>query len=145
MEQAKRCRFALAGAVALALAAGIAFARERAIGADFHVVMLPTGAQVRDRVETRVLLETAQLKLAGVLIPRGGLLAPHSAPNQVSLQALSGSGEVRMGETSEPLDGSRLIVIAPGVEHEVRAAADTNLVVLVHHILPGPKSGGPAR
>jgi quercetin dioxygenase-like cupin family protein len=145
MKQPKQRRLALAGLMMLVLAAGVAFARGRPMGTGFHVVTLPTGAQVRDRIETRVLLETAHTKLASVLIPKGEVLAPHSAPNQVTLQALSGSGEVRMAGVSERIDGSRLIVLAPGVEHEVRAAADTNLVVLVHHILPGPGSRGPAR
>jgi len=144
MRQLKS-RFAVAFVAAVALLAGIGLARQRAMGAGFHVVTLPTGAQASERVETRVLLETAHLKLASVSIPRGGLLPPHSAPNSVSLQALSGSGEVRMAGVSERIDGSRMIVLAPGVEHEVRAAADSRLVLLLHHVLPGPPPGGPAR
>lgn len=64
-------RSAVAFVAAAALLTGIGLARQRAMEAGFHVVPLPTGGQASERVETRVLLETAHLKLASVSIPRG--------------------------------------------------------------------------
>lgn len=140
MKHANRSRFVLASAAAIALVAGITFAREQVPRPGFQVVILPTSAQVGERVETKVLLETPHLRLVSVLIPKGAVLAAPPVPNQVSLQALSGSGEVRTGDTSERLDGSRLIVVGPGVDHEIQAGPDASLVLLVHHVLPGPRT-----
>lgn len=141
MTRLKASRCAAAGVSALALVAGVTLAQQRPMGPGFHVVNLPTATQAAGRLETKVLLETPHLKLTSVVIPKGGVLATHSVPNQVSLQALSGSGEVHMDGTTERIDTGRLIVLAPDVQHEVRASADATLVLLIHHVLPGPGSG----
>jgi quercetin dioxygenase-like cupin family protein len=133
----------LATAVILAgITAGFALAQTTPPGPGFHAVALPAPSSNAQRVESRVLLQTPHLKLVSIVVPKGTVLPAHSAPNQVSIQALSGAGEVRFAGRSERVDGTHMVVLAPGVEHEARAAADADLVLLVHHMLAGPRGPG---
>jgi quercetin dioxygenase-like cupin family protein len=108
----------------------------------FHSVTLPRPAGADARKTPEVLLETAHLKLVSIVVPNGGVLPAHSAPSQVSIQALSGSGELIVAGQAQRIDATHMIVLAPGVEHEVRAAKGADLVLLIHHVLPGPRGRG---
>jgi quercetin dioxygenase-like cupin family protein len=124
------------------LVAGLVLAQPRAAGPGHHLVTLPTAVQGSASVETRVLLETAHLKIATVSVRRGAVMAEHAAPTQVSIQALAGSGEIRLAGTTERIDPAHMLVLAPGVGHEIRATGG-DLVLLVHHVLlPGPRGRG---
>jgi quercetin dioxygenase-like cupin family protein len=123
-------------------AGGLAFAQSAPPGPGFHAVELPAPTSNAQRIEPRVLLQTPHLKLVSIVVPKGTLLPAHSAPNQVSIQALSGAGELRFAGRAERLDGTHMVVLAPGVQHEVSAAAEADLVLLVHHVLGGPLGAG---
>ncbi len=107
-----------------------------------HVVELPRAASAAKQVASTTLLETPHVALRSLVVPKGGVVPAHSAAGQVSVQVLSGVGELRMGERSERLDATRVIVLAPGAEHEVHAGAGSDLVLLVHEVVAGA-CGGP--
>ncbi len=94
-------------------------------GPGYHEVTLATVAGTGEAIESKVLLETPHLKLASVILRQGATLAEHSAPMQVSIQALAGAG--------------KLVVLAPNMAHTVIADEKTDLILLVHHW----KGGGP--
>jgi quercetin dioxygenase-like cupin family protein len=117
-------------------------AQPRPTAPGYHVVSLVAEAKAGARPEPQVLLETPHLKLVKIVVPKGGVLPAHSAPTQVSVQALSGAGELMVAGKSQRIDASHMIVLAPNMEHEVRASAEADLVLLIHHLLPGPGRGG---
>lgn len=133
-------RVALGVACVLGLCSTLAVA-QNAARPGVHVVALPRAASAATQVTSTTLLETPHLALRSVIVPKGGLLAAHAAAGQVSVQALSGVGELRMGERSESLDTTRVIVLAPGTQHEVRAGAGSDLVLLVHEVAGGSCAG----
>ncbi len=113
----------------------------------FHVIALPKSSAGAQSVQsTVVLLETPHLKLVTIVVPKGGSLASHADPDQISIQALAGSGEIHIAGSSEKIDPSRAIVLAPNMQHDVRAADTADLVLLIHHIQGGRGMGpGAAR
>jgi quercetin dioxygenase-like cupin family protein len=117
-------------------------AQPRPTAPGYHLVSLATEVKAGARPEPQVLLETPHLKLVKIVVPKGGVLPAHSAPTQVSVQALSGAGEFIVAGKPERIDASHMIVLAPNMEHEVRASADADLVLLIHHLLAGPARGG---
>jgi len=111
-------------------------------GPGYHEVTVATVAGQGAPVESKVLLETPHLKLASIILRQGATLAEHSAPMQVSIQAISGAGTVKLadGKTLR-LQAGKLVVLAPSMAHTVVADEKTDLILLVHHL----KGGGPAR
>lgn len=109
-------------------------------GPGYHEVTLATVAGQGEAVESKVLLETPHLKLASVILRQGATLAEHSAPMQVSIQALAGTGTVKLadGKTMR-VEAGKMIVLAPSMAHSVIADEKTDLILLVHHL----KGGGP--
>lgn len=104
-----------------------------------HAVALPKSSRGAKKTQSTTLLETAHLKLVSIVVPKGENLAAHAASGQVSIQALSGAGELRMGARTERLDATHAVVLAPGTTHEVHADAQADLTLLVHEVLLAPK------
>jgi quercetin dioxygenase-like cupin family protein len=125
----------------LGLGSALVFA-QAAARPGIHVVELPKSSSGAKQVQSTTLLETPHLKLVSIVIPKGGALPAHAAMGQVSVQAVSGTGELHTGERTERLDVSHLIVLAPATQHDVRASADSDLVLLVHEIMAGPSGMG---
>lgn len=101
---------------------------------DLRTLDLPRSAGDGAPKEVRVIDDNPHLKLVLVILRRGAVLPEHSTPMPITLQALSGSGTVRVGDRAEPLGPGRLVLVAPGASHEVTAAAETDLVVLLHQV-----------
>lgn len=120
----------------LTLASALALA-QTAPGPGIHAIALPKASSGAKQVQKTTLLETPHLKLVSIVIPKGGTLPAHAATGQVSVHAISGTGELQMGDHKERLDAGHLIVLAPGAQHEVRAGAEGDLTLLVHEILGG--------
>jgi quercetin dioxygenase-like cupin family protein len=110
-------------------------------GRGHHGITLPTGADEGPAKQVAVLLETPHLKLVAITLRDGTVLEPHSAPVQVTIQALRGSGRVELADGStELLNPEHMVVLAPGVEHSVAGGTD-DLVLLVHHLRGGSGVG----
>jgi quercetin dioxygenase-like cupin family protein len=138
----------LAGSLVVPLAGVAAFAQSDPPGPGFHAVALPTRASPGPNKEVKVLLETPHLKLASITLRNGTRLEEHSAPTQVSIQALVGSGSVQMGDTKQAISNGQMIVLAPGLAHAVTPDGKQDLVLLVHHLKSGGRPGmgpGPAQ
>lgn len=101
---------------------------------DSQGVELPTKAGEGPEKEAKVLLETSAVKLAVLTLRRGFVLPAHDAPVSVTIQALSGSGVVRMGGTTLPIDARHMVVLSPKVSHEVIPDKGGDLVLLLHYL-----------
>lgn len=130
----------IVSAVVLMGALGLA---QTPAGPGFHAVSLPKRSAGAQSIQSNVLLETPHLKLVTITVPKGGSLAAHAAPDSVSVQALAGSGQIILAGRSETIDSGRAIVLAPNVQHEVRASGGADLVLLVHHLRAGRCGVGP--
>jgi len=103
-------------------------------GAGHRGVELPTTPGGGPAREMKVLLDTPSVKIAAITLRAGTVLEEHSAPVPVTIQALTGSGTVRIGEASEAISPGRMLFLAPGVPHAVVPEKGTDLVLLVHHL-----------
>lgn len=116
--------------------------RAAPVGIGYHGIDLPTATPAGQDKETRTLFESPHLKLASIILRRGTVLAEHSAPVAVTIQALSGSGVVEIGDKREKVSPGRMVYLAPNTKHAVRPDGTAELVLLVHHLSarPGPPS-----
>lgn len=90
----------------------------------------PPGPQVHPQV----VADTPHVKTVVITLRDGATLPVHSSPHPAIIQALSGQGHAVMGEAREELSPARMLLLDPGVKHEVVAAEGTDLVLLVHHM-----------
>jgi hypothetical protein len=129
-------RLSLVLSAAILLIASVVVAQVRSGRPGVRVVELPTVAQVGTSVDKLMLLDAQGLTLNTVLVPERHV---HNAPpsaGYVTLQALSGSGEVLVSGGVERIDPRHLIVLAPGTRFDVRCGSGTELVLLVHELPP---------
>ncbi len=62
----------------------------------------------------------------------GGRLADHAADGQVMIQALAGELEVRTAATTHELRAGSLLVLSPGMVHDVTARVPSRMLLTVH-------------
>jgi quercetin dioxygenase-like cupin family protein len=112
--------------------------------AGYRIAALPAEAGEGKAIESQVVADTPHVKSVVITLRDGATLAEHASPHPAIIQALSGQGHARMGETREELSTTRMLLLDPGVAHEVVAAAKTDLVLLVHHMKGPGAPGDPA-
>jgi quercetin dioxygenase-like cupin family protein len=110
----------------------------------YHLVSAPTTAGSGEPRETRVLLETAHLKLASITLRNGAVLEEHSAPMPVTIQVLSGRGTIELAGKTESVAVGAVLALSPGMKHLVRPDAGTDMILLVHHMLTSPRGPRPS-
>jgi quercetin dioxygenase-like cupin family protein len=103
-------------------------------GTGYRAVSLAAPIPEADPIASQVVAETPHVKTVLITLRDGATLAEHSTPHAASIQALSGSGTVQMGDALEEVSPNRMLLLDPGVKHEVVAAEGTDLVLLVHHM-----------
>ncbi|MBL0213407.1 MAG: AraC family ligand binding domain-containing protein [Myxococcales bacterium] len=101
------------------------------------VVLVPVPPGDGDGREVRTLLDVPQLKLASIILRRGTVLPEHAAPMPVTIQAVAGSGTVRIGAKRVRLDAAHMVFLAPNTVHEIEPDPGTDVVLLVHHLRGG--------
>lgn len=103
-------------------------------GAEVEPIVVPDATTPGRPIEPRVLVDAPHLKLVAIVLRGGTELPVHTAPVPVTIQAVSGSGIVRVDDADYPLDPTHLVALAPEVAHSVVPAPGTDLVLLVHHV-----------
>jgi quercetin dioxygenase-like cupin family protein len=69
----------------------------------------------------------------------GGVLADHEADGYVTIHTLAGDLEVATPEAIHQLPAGSLLVLAPGVRHDVTARVESQMLLTVHLVKPtGP-------
>lgn len=62
----------------------------------------------------------------------GGMLPGHVADGVVTIHTISGSVEVRAGDTTHVVPSGSVLVLRPGVSHDLAAAVASRVLVTVH-------------
>jgi quercetin dioxygenase-like cupin family protein len=62
----------------------------------------------------------------------GGLFAGHEADGDVTIQTVAGELEVRTPEAKHRLPAGTLLILAPGVRHDVAAPIASQMLLTVH-------------
>lgn len=103
-----------------------------------QAVALPRAGADGPAKDVAKVLETPRLKLATITLRGGAVLAEHAAPMEVTIVALSGSGDLVLGGGERVrLDPGQLVALAPNTPHAVEPDGEGELILLVHHIKPG--------
>jgi quercetin dioxygenase-like cupin family protein len=110
----------------------------------YKAVQLSSAAAEGKAIEPRVVADTPHVKSVVITMRKGATLAEHSSPHAVVIQALSGQGKLRLGKKLEKLAPTQMLLLDPGVKHEVIADKGTDLVLLVHHLKASSPKGAPA-
>ena len=110
----------------------------------YQRVTLPATAGAGKPVEARVVADTPHVKSVVIILRKGATLTEHATPHAAAIQALSGRGQVRLGKKLEKLSPTEMVLLDPGVKHEVIADKDTDLILLVHHLKGAAQGKGPA-
>ncbi len=101
-------------------------------------IALPTPGAAGPGKDVAKVLETPRLKLATITLRGGTALPEHAAPMEVTIVALSGSGDlVLAGGERVRLDPGHMVALAPNTPHAVEPDGEEELILLVHHIKPG--------
>jgi quercetin dioxygenase-like cupin family protein len=66
----------------------------------------------------------------------GGLLADHEADGYVTIQTISGELEVATSEATRHLPPGSLLVLVPGVRHDVTARVASQMLLAVYLVKP---------
>ncbi len=117
-----------------------ALAAPSASACPTHSVTVPTQAGPGQGKEVKELLDTPFVRLVSITLHNGTVLAEHSAPVAVTIQALSGSGVVRTGEKKERVAPGQMLLIGPNAVHEVTPDGKSDLVLLVHFLKMAPSA-----
>ena len=70
--------------------------------------------------------------IALFLFEQGGRLAEHKTAGTVSIHALDGRLRVNAGGEAHTLTAGQLVVLAPGVKHDLTAEEPTRMLLTVH-------------
>ncbi len=62
----------------------------------------------------------------------GGHLLDHAADGDVTVQVLTGELRMRAGDQEHVMPAGSLLVLAPGVRHDVRAVTASRMLLTVH-------------
>ncbi|MFW5965931.1 MAG: cupin domain-containing protein [Persicimonas sp.] len=73
----------------------------------------------------------ASLTLTLFYFQEGGHLPEHVVDGPVTIQVLDGDLEVSTSEADHRLSAGQLLVLAPGVEHDVKAHAESRMLLTV--------------
>lgn len=109
-------------------------------GPAVRVVELPASAGPGEPREVHVLVDEPALKLATIVLRRGTVLPVHQSPVPVTIHALQGAGTVTAGSERLRIDPTHGVVLAPNVPHAVEPDAQTDVVLLVHHLGRGEEA-----
>lgn len=84
----------------------------------------------KDR-QVDLLFESVRRKLIQITLRNGAILARHSAPVPITIQAVAGSGTLYIDEAREEvalLPGA-LVTIEPGIVHEIEAQPAVSILL----------------
>lgn len=109
----------------------------------YQAITLPARAGQGKPIESRVVADTPHVKTVIIILRKGATLPEHDSPHAAAIQALRGKGQIRFGTHVDQLSPTQMVLVDPGVKHEVIAAKGTDLVLLVHH-MKQPGTAAPA-
>ena len=89
----------------------------------------------------RTLVKEGPLRVTLITVRAGGHIAPHRAEGPISVQVIHGDIAFRAEEREHRLTAGDLLVLKPGVTHEVRSdGGGTFLLTIVQPGAPDPQA-----
>lgn len=79
----------------------------------------------------RTLVKEPDLRIVLMALKAGARLEEHSASGPISVQALSGRLRLRLGESSVDLTEGELLMLEPGIPHDVEAIEDAAFLLTI--------------
>lgn len=99
---------------------------------DAEVEQLQQQASYRDgRPTGRTLVKEPDLRLVLMTLKGGARMEEHRASGPISIQALSGTIRLRLAERSVELSPGRLVMLEPGIPHDVDAVTDAAFLLTI--------------
>lgn len=81
-------------------------------------------------VKTHALVKAERFEAAQLMLPRGGSIAPHSVPGNISLYCIEGAITLEAERTVEMRTGD-WIYLERGERHALKAQEDTSLLLTI--------------
>jgi quercetin dioxygenase-like cupin family protein len=103
-------------------------------GKSFRSLSIPAEDPAGPERQVSVLLDGSASKIVSIRLRKGADLPEHTAPNPVTIQAISGTGTIKLGQETVHLDAGHLVALEPNVPHAVVPDSTSDLVLLVIHI-----------
>jgi quercetin dioxygenase-like cupin family protein len=95
-----------------------------------------------DRPVVQTVVAEGGLRQILVCLGQGVVLPKHVAPGTAAFTVLHGYGTLNVGDRAYSLSPFTALHLGPGVQHELRADAGTELAVLVSTVYPGDGRAG---
>lgn len=86
---------------------------------------------IRDGRTARTLVKNDSMRIVLVCLDAGGELTEHSAPGPISIHAIAGCVEVRLGDASKTLGPGQLLAVAAELRHAVRSEEGATFLLTV--------------
>jgi len=83
----------------------------------------------RDGQAARTLVRTPDLRVVLVVLRRGTRIAEHHANETVSIHTIAGHLRLHLPERVVELEAGQLLVLAPGLPHDVEASGDSAFIL----------------
>jgi quercetin dioxygenase-like cupin family protein len=93
-----------------------------------EVISLILGSALSDS-KTRTLAKTEDLELIRLILPAGKEIPSHKAPGEITVQCLEGRVAFTAGGKTQELTPGKLLYLAAGEPHAVKAIEDSSLLV----------------
>src|SRR4051794_15665474 len=91
---------------------------------------LRTGdAYTREGHTARTLVREPNVRIVLLVIKAGARIAEHRVDETAAVHALSGHVRLRLPDKTADLPAGRLLVLEPGLQHDVEAVLDSTLVL----------------
>lgn len=94
------------------------------------------------RHRAEILVKSETLRVVLVTAISGGALNEHEAPGPITIHVFDGSFAVTVGGEREVVSADEVVVIAPGVRHEVECIEDGSFLLTIAHLSRTPDPGG---
>ncbi|MGP1673649.1 MAG: hypothetical protein ACTS8Z_00355 [Candidatus Limnocylindrales bacterium] len=125
--------------------------RERFVGTEhvFDVRAIAAGLRqettpLRDGHRQMAIFQKGTLSLIVFDFEAGGRLADHHAEAYVTIMAVSGALQVSTPTQMHEVDEGSIIVLDPGVRHDVRSPGASQMLLIVDLVEPRDAIGGEA-
>ncbi len=90
-------------------------------------------AYARDGHSARTLVREADLRVVLIVMKAGSRIAEHRASVNASIHTIGGDARLRLRDRTVDLPAGRLLVLEPGIQHDVEAVSDCAVLLTLGH------------
>lgn len=94
------------------------------------------------RHRAEILVKSDTLRVVLVTALSGGKLHDHSAPGPITIHVIDGAFALTVDGSRQVVAADEVVVISPGVNHEVECVEDGSFLLTIAHLSRVPDRGG---